>query len=157
MDYSEAISKIKLDYWITFFGIIIVPIAFILLLVLFFRYSYYSSNHFKHITWKQWMVLTFLPILVTGIFLLFLYFPKVARDFSNVKEDNFIVDVCTIAGQSNAGNPDTPQDRSPICRMEESGEEIQLTIFYTPMNIGEEYTVVYLPNTKIGRVLNKIE
>jgi len=157
MDYSEAIEKIKLDYWITFLGVIIIPIAFLVLLVLFIRYLYRTSDHFKHVTKKQWPFLVLVPFLVTGMVFIFLYVPKVIMDFSNVREDGFIVDVCTVIGQSNAGNPMTPQSRSPVCGMENTGEEIQLTIFYTPMNIGEKYTIVYLPNTKLGRVLNKIE
>lgn len=156
MDYSDLIAKIELDYWVLFLGCIIIPIMLTILFIKIIHLISKKTDHFRKITWKSWIAIAFEPLLIAFTILIFLELPPVIKDFPNVRDNNYVIDTCVVIGQSSAGNPETPQNRSPLCRSESTGEEFVLSTFYTPMNIGEEYTIIYLSNTKLGRIINRI-
>jgi hypothetical protein len=79
------------------------------------------------------------------------------RDITNIKNGNYILDVCLIIEPSNIGNPEIYEDRYPKCQSLDSESEYYLVTFYTPMNVGEVYEVIYLENTKIGRVIKEVD
>jgi hypothetical protein len=79
------------------------------------------------------------------------------KDISFFKDGNFISMVGIVVSQDAAGGKETPEDRTVKLQNIESGEIVELKVFYTPIKSGEVYEVAYLPYTRCGAIVRQIE
>jgi hypothetical protein len=157
MDYSEQISKIRNDYFLTMLGYIalmIIALAFIIFLLI---KIYQGTELFKVFHLKYLIHISIILSVLIGCFFWTKSNTDLFRDITNIKNGNYILDVCLIIEPSNIGNPEIYEDRYPKCQSLDSESEYYLVTFYTPMNVGEVYEVIYLENTKIGRVIKEVD
>jgi len=157
MQYPELIQKIQLEYYIGFFGSIIISVVLIGSGIFLLKRIFFRPKGDGKIQINQMISIFLLIGLVFALFLFVSGFFGYLHDFDNVQNNIYIEDVCVVIGPSSAGNSETLQDRSPLCESEINGDEFLFSTFYTPMLVGEKYRVLYLPHTKIGRVIEKLE
>ncbi len=157
MLYPELIQKIHLEYYIGFFGSIFMSLVLVGSGIFLLKRLFFRSKGDGTIQNNRKMTIILLIGIVFALFLFVSGFFGYLHDFDNVQNNIYVEDVCVVIGPSSAGNSETLQDRSPLCKSEINGDEFLFSTFYTPMLMGEKYRILYLPQTKIGRVIEKLE
>jgi len=80
------------------------------------------------------------------------------KDYKYLKNNSYISIMGTVIGFTKNVNPETgtQSNTKPLIKIVPSNEEIVLH-FNEYLNVGETYKFIYLPNTKIAEVIEKVE
>ena len=101
-------------------------------------------------------------IILIGLSVLLINSLKVVRlllkDYKYLKNNSYISIMGTVTGFSKNINPETgtQSNTAPVIKIVPSNEEIVLDV-NEYLNVGETYKIIYLPNTKIAKVIEKVE
>lgn len=88
------------------------------------------------------------------VVLLVLFSVAFLKDIPNVINKNYnVVTGTVVSGNRGGKNSET----RGITLETDDGERIQVTVNYTPIELGERYEIIRLPNTSYGNVIRKIE
>lgn len=155
VDYTSQISKIEAGFIFSLFSGIVVSLFCVFLVYIFLTRD---LNSFSTLNFSESTQLVLRPI-VTIILVLVAIFSikstyKYCRDIPNVLKRAYIEDTCTIVGQDAGGT--ATESRSVQVKCSKSGDEFTFLTQYLPMKIGDVYRIIYLPNTKFGSVIEKI-
>lgn len=105
----------------------------------------------KHIKGFNIVARTVMIILVLGS--IFLVVIPAFKDFKNYINGQFNVIKCKTLISSNDGI--MIRYRTIQVINIDTSETIELKVKYTPIEVGEYYTIEYLPNMRIGKILSK--
>jgi hypothetical protein len=90
------------------------------------------------------------------IVLVILYFSiDIFCDIPNVIKKNYVITTGIAIDSNNAGQE--PEIRGFPLKRNYTNEIIRVAVTYYPINEGDEFEVIYLPNSKIGAIVRKIE
>jgi hypothetical protein len=145
MDYSVFYANIIFHYGLSFGGIMLF-LGFVAYNIFLFAKKYIRNRTVS---------LVFNAVFGLFAFIALVYFTvPFIRDIPNIKNRNYIIATGTSVGWDNGGT--RPSIRS-FDFLKDDGEMIKLHVFYGPVNKGERFEIIYLPYSKIGDIVRKLE
>lgn len=104
-------------------------------------------------------IIDFIGLILVAVILalILLWSRNVWADVPYAINKDFSRTIGIVVSQDAAGRDDVGEARGFRLRDIETGEVLNLQVFYTPIREGEIYEVMYLPNTKVGAIVRKIE
>ena len=145
MDYSSFYPAVIILFLVAFMGVI-------LALILLFYSEIYLLKHYL----KSRTIIDFLGLMIcsTVFILTSLFSLRYFRDVPNIVYQNYTIATGTAVGWDTAGLD--PETRGFAFKKDGSSDIIHLTVVFTPVNQGDRFEVIYLPNTGFGAIVQKI-
>ncbi len=163
MDYSKFTRTILTEYMLlagaTILGIALSVIGGIYLVKAFLLQNA-EQTEFKFLFFNnKESIIDFIGLILVAVILalILLWSRNVWADVPYAINKDFSRTIGIVVSQDAAGRDDVGEARGFRLRDIETGEVLNLQVFYTPIREGEIYEVMYLPNTKVGAIVRKIE
>ena len=161
MNYCECYNQVTSKYICFFAMTILANILLIILANLLLKKAIYivRENDLPCILKEKIFYFAIIAIACVTLFLLLMMTQIIAaiKDIPHLKNGDCSSIIGIVVSQDAAGREDVPEDRTFKLKNIESGEIVELRVFYTPIKNGDVYEVVYLPHTRCGAVVRKIE
>ena len=145
MDYSSFYPSILLTYFGSFAGVIFLVILFICGEVFLIK-QYLKSKAVIEIIGMFACVVIIIAISH--------FFRQYFKDIPNVINRNYIIATGTVVIGNNGGTESETRD---FTLKKDDGETIRILANYMPIQNGDEFEVIYLPNTGCGAIIRKIK
>jgi len=145
MDYSAYYPPILFMYFGTFVGVIVAMALLICGAMHVFKLYQKSKSNIMLIGFTVCIVI----VIVISYFAQSFF-----RDIPFVVNKNYIITIGIAQGWDTAGQE--PETRG-FAFKRDNGEIIDITVTYTPIHQGDRFEVIYLPHTKFGAIVRKIE
>lgn len=163
MDYSKFYSSIMIHY-LSLLVAIIIGLVLVICADVFCIKAFLKQNAVETET-KIWFfsnkgsLIDFLGVIVFIIVaLLILFFSRnILADIPNVINKNYVVTSGVVTAHDSSGKDDVAETRSFTLKDFNTGKEVKLLVTYTPIRQGDIYEVLYLPSSKAGAIVRKIE
>jgi hypothetical protein len=163
LDYSKFTRTILTEYMLlagaTILGIALSVIGGIYLVKAFLLQNA-EQTEFKFLFFNnKESIIDFIGLILVAVILalILLWSRNVWADVPYAINKDFSRTIGIVVSQDAAGRDDVGEARGFRLRDIETGEVLNLQVFYTPIREGEIYEVMYLPNTKVGAIVRKIE
>ncbi len=161
--YAPYMSSALLNYIL--FAAAVLVIIVLLVIGTFFQLKTFLTQNARQEDFKllffhnKGSIVDFIGIVFAVIlFVVFLFWSRrVFADIPHAINKDFIVATGVVVSQNAAGREDVGETRGFEIQDLETGEIINLLVFYTPIWQGEVYEVIYLPHSKAGAIVRKIE
>lgn len=164
MDYSNYIDHILRNYLINgvcVLGSVVGVIGISLEAFKHFRKANKEKSNFKFLFFNnKSSIIDFLGFFgITAIMSVgwIWAFGNFIQDIPYVINNEYIITTGVSTGWDNSGEEDYIDQRTLCINEFSTGENIEILVNYTPINQGDVYKVMYLPNTKFGVIIEKIE
>ena len=163
MDYSKCTNRLMLNFscWavIVFVGAILLLVGVVKAVKYFLKENAVCES-FKFLFFNnKESIIAFIFVIIAVAALLFMLILAswVVADIPYAINRNFSVSRGVVVSQHASGSDDHYEDRVFGIKDLETGETVTLYVNYTPIRRGEIYEVIYLPHTKRGAIVRKIE
>ena len=145
MDYSVFYPSIIIGYIGGFAGTILVIILLICGEVFLIKQYLKSKSTIELIG-----IFVFVVLIIVVSYYSKIYF----KDIPNVINKNYIVSRGTVIEGNNGGQD--PETRGFVLKTDD-GEIKRLCVVYLPIDNGDRFEVIYLPNTEWGAIIQKLK
>lgn len=163
MDYSKYTISIIINYLLIAGSILMIIVLSVIAEVYqakaFIKQNKEMSGHKILFFSNKGSIIDFTGIFAFAVIIIIALhgLPDIIADIPYAINKEFSVTKGIVVGQNAAGLDDVSESRGFELKVLESGEIINLYVVYTPIRTGEIYEVIYLPHTKAGAIVKKIE